>query len=340
MKFAFIADLHLSGFGNDPIDSVENLPLRIASIKRCLEFIILECKKRNINTLEIGGDLLNDKSLIYVVAQNLLLQFFRNHKDFKFIIIDGNHDVTDKGKYLKSGLECLDSESNVVRIKNSSFMNIEDKKIFHVPWTFGMFEDIKNNKADILISHFGLSEAVLSSGISVKSEISVKDLIGKYKLVLLGHYHKPQEMILPEISLYYSGSIIQKDWGEKGEEKRFLIIDTDNLSVESIPIEGYKKHYYFSLNEENKNEILKNALKLRDEGHYVKIESEENIDVVDNKGIIFIKNETSDLTNRGMSMNMSERERMEKYCKFKEVKNSDIEEFIQVGIEIIEKDIK
>jgi len=55
----------------------------------------------------------------------------------------------------------------------------------------------------ILISHFGLSEGMLNSGMSIISDIGLKDLRGKYELVLLGHYHKPQEIIYILNLAYY-----------------------------------------------------------------------------------------------------------------------------------------
>ena len=162
-------------------------------------------------------------SVIYAIAQEIMLEYFQKYNDLiVFYVIDGNHDLSGKGESVVSALRPLENIWNLHWIRFDQTKHLEDDDILFVPYSYDLPNVIKKNKAKILISHFGLSEGMLNSGMSIISDISLKDLRNKYDLVLLGHYNKPQEIIESNFSLYYVGSPIQLDWGEKGDEKRFL----------------------------------------------------------------------------------------------------------------------
>lgn len=336
MKFAFIADVHLSRYGQDSIHSESNLPERLHMLKNTLHQIANYCIENEIENIVIGGDILHGKSVIYAIAQKVMLEFFRDYVDrIKFIVIDGNHDVSGKGADAVSALESLGNEPNV------SWIGMDKKQfgvenVLYVPHSSDMIKIIKSSSADILVSHFGLNEGKLNSGISIVSDIGMKDLRGKYKLVLLGHYHKPQEIIEEEISVYYVGSPIQLDWGEKNDEKRFLVVDTNDLSVESIPTQGYAKHIELIINNENKNEIIQEAQRLKQEGHLVNVIAETKIDLGDIKTDIKIIDKTEkDVTNRGISINMSERDRLIRYMEIQGIPEEKRDVYLQYAVKLI-----
>lgn len=334
MKFAFIADIHLSRYGQDSIHSESNLPERLHMLKNTLYQIANYCVENEINQIVIGGDILHGKSVIYAIAQKVMLRFFRKYKkDIEFTVIDGNHDVSGKGSDAVSALESLASEPNVC------WIGMKDRKetignIFFVPHSKDMVDIIRNSQEDILISHFGLNEGKLNSGISIVSDIGLKDLRGKYKLVLLGHYHKPQEIIENEMSVYYVGSPIQLDWGEKEDEKRFLVVDTSDLSVKSIPTTGYSKHIELKITNENKKQIVEEAKKLQELGHKVNVIAETQLDM-DGIDIKVIDKTEKDITNRGISIKMSERERLTRYMEINNIPEEKREVYLKTAIRLI-----
>ena len=335
MKFVFIADIHASGYGNDKIDSISNLPERLNSIKKSLYYVSDYCEKNNIENIKIGGDILHNKSLIYTIAQNMIVDYIRDNTHITFDILSGNHDLSSRSNNSVSALKALDNEPNVNGIHEVFTDNTYD--ILYVPYMKGMTDIIKNNKAKYLISHFGLNEGILSSGISIISDIGLKDLYGKYEIVLLGHYHLPQEIINEYIKLYYAGSIIQLDLGERNEEKRFLVVDTDNDTIESVLIEGYKKNYRFSITNDNKEEILQKATELRKNGHYVEFDKREKFDTSDlEKDFRIIDKTEVDITNRGIESSMSMDEKFNKYLEIKEISENMRDEYINIAKEIID----
>jgi len=334
MKFAFSADWHMSAYSQDNIDKKTRLPRTLNDIVKAIRNMLDYCVANEINRVDLGGDSLHGKSIIYAIALSCLIDIFREYKSIHFVVIDGNHDLSGKGKDAVSALKCIDKEPNVDRV-TKDFLKLGD--VLYVPNSYNMIKTIKNNKARYLISHFGLNEAKLSSGISVVSDISLKDLEGKYDRVYLGHYHLPQEIKKDNIQLYYVGSPIQLDWGEKHEDKRFLVIDTENGDTESILTEGYRKYYSIPLTLENKDSALKEAKKLQEEGHSVRVEKIEKVDLSDvSDEFKIVDRVEKDISNRGINSSMSERDKLNKFLEIKEVPVEKREKYLKVALDLID----
>jgi DNA repair exonuclease SbcCD nuclease subunit len=291
----------------------------------------------DIGTVIIGGDILHGKSVIYAIAQDIMLEFFNKYgKTLVFYVIDGNHDLSGKGQNVVSALKSIQAIEGVNWIPHDRVERTKED-ILLVPYSYDVPNIVKKNKARILVSHFGLSEGVLNSGMSIISDISVKDLRGKYDLVLLGHYHKPQEIVEEGFSLFYVGSLIQLDWGEKGEEKRFLVVDTDSMQVDSIPITQYRQHIEIELKADNKDAAFKAAKEAKDAGHHVKVIMKDKVDLGSVKGDFTIVDKTeTDITDRGITSTMSQRDRLLRYIDIKEIPDHLKEEYAKEAFDIIE----
>ena len=334
MKFIFSADWHGTGFLQDKIIEESNMPERLDSIRNVIRQMSNYGREYDINNIIIGGDILHNKSIIYTDALDMLLDYFRENKDLTFHIIDGNHDLSGKGEGSKSALKALESEINIVRFKSAT--KICSDKILLVPYSTKMIQEIKNNSCEYLISHFGLNEAQLNSGISLVADVGISDLRGKYKYVYLGHYHAPQEIITNDIEIYYAGSPYQKDWGEKGEIKRFLVVDTEEHTTESIPTTGYKQHFELNITSENKKDVVEQAKLLKLNGHDVKLIKKEIFDTDDISGDLRIIDKIEhDITNRGITSSMTMEEKIEKYLQIKNIPKEKMEKYKRVGMEII-----
>ena len=343
MKLAITADVHFSAYAQDTI--IDGYPERLGSLKNTITNMIEECKKRGVVDIAFAGDLCHNKSIIHTAAQDVMLNIFQDvqYQDLKFYVIDGNHDLSTKGSESVSALRSLESISNVTWISHQSkgemgYYTDLGKKVLFVPYYPGMKEylDKPSTKADILISHFGLNEAILNSGISIQSPIKASDL-KRFKLVILGHYHLPQHMIYGKTNIYYTGSPIQLDWGEKNEEKRFLIIDTETLEVESVPTKGYKKYCQFDVNSKNKSEIIQEAKNLRDAGHHVKLNTKEKLTFDDGmEQINVVEDLDVDITNRGITANMDETTRHKKYLEIKEIPEEEHKKYLETAKRIMD----
>lgn len=338
MKFAFTADIHLSRYGQDKLEDESNLPERLHSIKSALYEIADYCVANDIRVVVIGGDLLHGKSVIYAIAQEIMIEYFEKYQDLIiFYVIDGNHDLSGKGEAVVSALRPLGNIPNVRWIRFDQ-TKMDADGIFFVPYSYNLPSIIKSNKARILISHFGLSEGMLNSGMSIISDLSLKHLRGNYELVLLGHYHKPQEIIESGFSLYYVGSPIQLDWGEKNDEKRFLVVDSDTMDVQSIPIQNYKKHIEVELTPESFDQAIEIARKAKESGDHVKVIMKEVVDLTSLKGEFNVIDKTEqDVTDRGITSSMSLEDKLKKYLEIREIAMEKQVAYITAAQRSIEK---
>ena len=337
-RFGVASDLHLSKYPNDKLDSELNISKKLLGIIRALKHMIQYCRERDIKNIVLAGDLLHNKSIVHSIAQKYMLDLIRENSDITFWVIDGNHDLSGKGSDSISSLEPLMDMPNVNWISKNAR---EVDGILFVPYSNTMIDDIVNNKADMLISHFGLSEATLNSGISIRTNISTKDLRGKYKTVILGHYHKPQEIIKKDLKVYYAGSLIQLDWGEKNEEKRFLIVDREKDTIESIPSEGYLRYCELEITNENYKSVLRQAKELKEQGHHVNIRKKEKMDTKEIEDTFrVIDNTEEDITNRGITATMTLTDKLDKYMEIKEIPEGRRKAYREVAIQLIKGETK
>jgi len=337
MKFALSADWHFAGYTQDKL--IGGLPERLTVLKGCIESMLTHCKEHGIDRVIVAGDILHGKSIIYALAQSVLIDLFNAYPDIEFFLLDGNHDLSGKGEDAVSALRGLVACDNVILIVKDYW---EHAGVAFVPYSYNMVDIIKQNSCKFLISHFGLNEAILNSGVSIVSKMGLRDLVGKYEYVLLGHYHLPQEMIANEIKVYYAGSPIQLDWGEKHEEKRFLIVDTETETIESVPTVGYKQHHEFKITNENRDEIIDKAKKFQAIGHEVRIFRDDlgvDIEHIAEEFLIIDKAE-KDITDRGIESSMSLDEKFSKYLDIKGIKPEDQSKYLEVGLSIVERAAK
>jgi len=338
MKAAIIGDVHLSRYGQDA-DNDSGGSEKLKSIQASLYEIANYCKAKKIPNIIFTGDIFHNKSILYAVAQDIFINFLNDFPDLLFYIIDGNHDLSGKVGKVVSSLKGIQGRKNVTWITATDgklFWQHPTENMLFVPYSEFMVDVIKSNKSDILISHFGLNEGMLNSGISIKTNISINDLKGKYKHVLLGHYHKPQEYRDSDIQVYYIGSIIQLDWGEKEDVKRFLVIDTKDMKIFSIPINSYKKHIEVEVTKENQKEAIALALKAKDNGDHVKIVIKENIELPKDLGVSIIDKYERDITNRGITANMNQNERLKRYLMIRDIKEEQHDKLIKLANEVID----
>jgi len=126
------------------------------------------------------------------------------------------------------------------------------------------------------------------------------------------------------------------DWGEKNDDKRFLVVDTDTMEVESIPTTGYKKHIELDISDSNKQETLEAAKEAQEQGHYVKIVKRENVDLGDTDFMVVDKTE-KDITNRGITSSMSQSDKFRRFLEIKEIPEDDQERYLNKALELVDR---
>ena len=337
MKFLALADIHLKNW-NDKVQTEEGIPLKL---KECLQVIHAGCKlcnERKISDIIIAGDLNDTKGIANVDSFARFKDIIEEFDKINFHIIPGNHDATLKSSR-KWAVELVKGPSNVFIYTEPTVVD----DITFIPWSHedlveNIFESEPNN---VLISHFGLNEAHLSSGISLKTGIKASHL-KKFKISILGHYHCPQQLD----NIYYVGSPIPYRRDEIKDEKRYLIVDSEELTVESIPTVGYRKYVEYIINEDsNMEEIAEEINNLKISGDFIVIRNEmanvpeELKEVIsENKNIQVVDKFEKDYSLRGITSGMTLTEQMEKYSQLKNMDPEEIIKFIEVGLKYLNRE--
>ena len=330
MKRGAIGDIHLSGFESDSLDD-DGLPFRLGLIIQSLDYIVDKLRGMGIFEVDILGDLINDKSIIYTIAQDAFKDFLIKNSDFSFRIISGNHDMSSTGELQKSAINVFDMYNNVECIPYNP-ITIDD--VTYVPFNSDFMttlQDIEPGK--ILVSHLGLNEAMLQSGLSRIDKISMRDLASKFQLAILGHYHKPQHFNNDDIDIWYAGNVIHKDWNDKNEQKRFLVYDTETMEVESHDITGFREfREYIIENPEEKDAILQQVEIAQNDGHKVRLKNKSGVSLKEtiNENVMVIEIKEVDITNRGIEITQTREEQIKKYMEIKEIPEEDQQEYLDI----------
>jgi len=328
LKRIILADLHLSGYKDDNIQE-DGLPYRLSNLINILNNICLFAKEDNIKYIDIAGDIHNDKDIIYTDAQNAFIHLLEKFSDLQFTLISGNHDMSNSGDYQTSAIQALGGYSNVMCLFKPTIID----NITFIPYSKDIVKWVNESDPNkILISHFGVNEAQLQSGISIISDVSFKNLL-KFNLVLLGHYHKPQELFKDNTKLFYVGNPMHFNWNDKNEVKRFLVYDTESLLVESFNISGFVQYREFVIDENTKDikSILDEAVKLKNEGHHVRVRkfiSEPLKYEKDQEDLIVINENSKQHKDRGINMTMTQKEIYDSYLTYKDIPKEEHKDYL------------
>ena len=343
MKAIVTGDLHLKLWSDKKYDST-GIPIKLIEILQTIEQMVVYGKSHDINTIIVAGDINDTKGVVSVRAFVLFRKLIEKYPEINWILIHGNHDNTVGGDIQhESSVQLFEEYSNVKVITSSEIMNFSGTDILLLPHSKDIVEELKKYSKQhpkILISHFGLDEAQLSSGISIRAGVKATDL-KSFKLVLLGHYHKPQYLDCGKTSIYYVGSPIPVRRDEATEEKRFLVIDTDTFDVVSVLTEGYRRFCEFVLDADtNTEELLKLVKQQTEIGNHIVIKNKTHDLPLDIRKYItenaqVIDDYEKDINIRGITSNMTPEEQLNKYMDIMSISDNDREEYLKIGLEII-----
>lgn len=246
MSLVVIGDCHFHNWSqfSTVLPSGRNSRLQDAvdAIKQIEEY----CEHNKVSTVVQVGDIFHSRTKIdadvYVAAYTAFESLSREVDEL--IILVGNHDIW--GATAKENSLIPFSEFALVvdepmgytfpvrKAKNKLVVSEHAFGVFN-PFTHSVQEVVnKVPGADFGFAHQGINEATVGAfNISVKAALSVNDFPKLKYGWTLGHYHKPQDV---NENVRYAGSILQNDFGERDENKSFLVWEDGIWS--RIPIEG------------------------------------------------------------------------------------------------------
>ncbi len=231
MKYICIADLHCKIRGYEQV--VDGIPESLYYPLENLRKAALKAKEENA-TLIILGDIIHDKYRLSPISLSYIYQYFEEIDSYKIdtVLIAGNHDYIEYNNRYVSWLEGL-KFSNIQIVLPNQYETLGNVLFLSNGSIETMQESIENCLEDyILFGHFGLYEASLSGTEFKTGEFTIKQL-SKFKKVILGHIHKPQQIS----NVIYVGSVIPTTISEYSEQKHFIIYDDESNEITEVNTE-------------------------------------------------------------------------------------------------------
>jgi len=240
MKVGLIADIHLNPYG-----IFASLGERSARVAHAVLDALAYCRQRCVEEVWVLGDLFHNRQRIPVREFNLIRRALEwaEKQGIRVTLVAGNHDyVTTEGD--ESVLDALAPVVHRVVWKEPVWCHyvgkndIGDADVLFAPWgkltteTMALPDPLWRTHRLILAGHQAIHGAVAACGEYVPREGIDPRGLDDFALVVLGHYHKPQEVTRPTIR--YVGSLLQHDFGDVGSARGLWILDTISLHMEFV----------------------------------------------------------------------------------------------------------
>ena len=251
MKFVHIADLHLGKV----LHQYSLLHVQRELLFELLEF--MDCE--DIRVLVIAGDIY-DRFIPSQEAVNLLDEFLSQallNYHIEVLMISGNHDSSDRmhfassilsqrglhiETYLKEQMEFVEKGQTrfylLPFVKPSQVKNLyQVDEIYNYQEALSLYlshQEIDKDYTNILVTHQFVGHASITSESEIPlsvggSEIIDASLFDDFDYVALGHLHAPQKV--SRETLRYSGSLMRYSFDEVKQDKSFVVVDTEDMSV-------------------------------------------------------------------------------------------------------------
>jgi len=337
MKYLVFADFHFSGRDSQFIDDEYFYPAKTYIKTKIFEEALQNFPKQDKKICIISGDIFHEKDYVHASSLKLFCHVISTFTDWTFYLLVGNHDVSDKSKSPISLLSFLKELPglNHVHILESGEYEIINQRILLLPWCKDIEETLSeivenNPQVNVLISHLGVNEAQLSSGKCGVDKITFQSLSQQFKTIVLGHYHKPQELSNDKSQLVYIGSCIQENWGEAGEDKRYVIYDDETNDIKFIENKNYPK---FMVHIAETVDEVKNVLKGHDSFNHLKIKT-NTVEVKDyctaNDILCVLNRVKSDAQELLRTIDSDGQNIYNEYLKLQDVNDQETEKYMEV----------
>lgn len=220
--------------------------------------------KNDIKTFLFLGDFFHDREEIRLTSLHTANKFLDNLKDFKIIMIVGNHDCYYRDRSDVHSLSVFNKWDNIIVIDDVTILKYLNKKIAFLPW--GCNIDLLEDNIDYGFGHLEISSFRINKVKICEHGIKSSDIISKISKIFSGHFHVRSKKEYGNSSINYIGNTFEQNWSDYEEEKGIEIFNFSTGETTFIKNDLSPKHIKVSLSKihsKDKSEIekVKNNLK-------------------------------------------------------------------------------
>ena len=230
-KYLVFSDLHLHNWSDfsspDNITGNSRLTNQINAMRD-----MMSVARRDGRIVLFLGDLFHQRGRVATNVFNSAMEVLSEFSDVSVYAIEGNHDNVSNSIHSDSSLEPFEVLPNFHLVKSYEKISLGDDSIVFV--SYGEeYQELKSfissNSATLLLAHLGVEGSMGAGKSKLDGAFSVGDLTSdNYGLVLLGHYHKRQNL---NKNTLYVGNPVSQDFGDDGQVKGYYTFDTEHGKV-------------------------------------------------------------------------------------------------------------
>lgn len=297
MKLAVFSDVHAHAFREFDEKTDHTGSKRLDNIVGTLLFIRDDCVRRGIKYVLFGGDMFHIRAKVNTVVYNAVYEAIKTYNEhgLEIVGIAGNHDQVDNSDVPQHSLHAFNDLPGVTIYGDLTRHRIEDYDedesvmVHCVPYSknavrakewieesVSQYKEphwLDSNMSHICLFHLGISGAFVGNGSYPMADAFVPEDLRPdfFKYVIGGHFHRKQKIIGYD-NFMYTGAPIQHSFGDEGEDKGYLILDTNRrLDIQFVPVPNPK--FITMTAQDVANEDIK---QIADEGNYVRLMVKEN----------------------------------------------------------------
>lgn len=336
---------------------------RLNDCLKALQWVFDTAKKENIKSIIFGGDILHERQKIDIFVYNQIYNILSCNlkgSGINFYCLLGNHDLWFNENTSISGVYPFQSIEGFKVVSNPETIVVDNSTWDFLPFTHDPLDSMKSFSNDklnekYLIGHISIDGAVLNSSGNISDVIIEhdgemvkisKDIFLHYKHSFFGHYHQGQALAK---NVEYIGSPLELSFGESGEQKHIIILDTDKNEKKYVINDFSPRHIYIYENEieKIKTDKLKNnfvcllstdvsSFKTKEFSDFIK----ENCDILSFQiKSVSVKDETTSLDKTiiedAKSLMLNDEKLISMYVEKQDIKSLDKTILAEIGNKII-----
>jgi DNA repair exonuclease SbcCD nuclease subunit len=265
-EIAIFSDLHLGVHGNST--KWHDITLEWVT------WIKDELNDKKIKTIFFLGDWFDNRSEIAVNTLDVSSKVLDILKDFKLIMITGNHDQFFKYRTDVHSLSILKGRENVTILDKPSYITVNGKKCVFIPWGYNL-SDIE--PGDCCFGHLEVELFNMNNSVICEHGIKIPELLSKYKLSFSGHFHTRSEKAFKEGKIVYVGNPFATTFNDTDNQKGYYILNTDTLNYSFFGNSVSPKYYKLLLSNIIKEEGITTNLKNIFCNNFITIKIDKNV---------------------------------------------------------------